>query len=442
MRSTQHPDGPHLNDDQAGATALIGIGTPGVNRLLKFILILYLARLHRLIGAIGLAEFDQRTIEEFFRRLPEELHERVIFAMHAAFANGFANKSPEEVEHPAVAGLWRPRLKQMVEAFTLLQQRRQALSSLPGLVLIFGSLGGHAVVTIEGVARIRERHRRAIIVVCLSIPHSPQVRGWARPMIERLMAAGADLIIVQDDRVDADRDDLGLAYGLAGTLGGSALSNLEFVAGNNLLSGLCPSQGRQGGLLATQLTYASRLPAEQIFAHPRIGAEYAVREDVLQMAMLDGVTTMRDSAEYSSVGFIPAGGQHPQTMRLRSFAGNIDLDSWKAVAREARTSLKDTGQLDYRIESIFFPSREPYPAGPDEALCQLHITEFATAASPAALLDQLFAGESMVPQPVSPVATIWPASPAPSTAGVGAPPTNGRAQELFRIVTNGVVQGR
>jgi hypothetical protein len=241
----------------AGVLMLIGVGTPGLKRLLDTLILLAMMKLDDMVGSILVYECTSSSRNDFANRLPVVYHERVVYGSARDFPNGFSNLDPWTVE--TLIGQWGPELKDAVAEVVKLHEERNGAK--PGQVIDFPSLGGHAF---PGVYLLREL--QALIgnvqtVGVINLPRKTPQREWFPYIKDLSEKVGLDAWVVSDqaqpDWVTVD----GVASGTVAALASSALCSDGGIAINNVFTNAA-GVGNKGGMVRFTYLYSDAV------AHP------------------------------------------------------------------------------------------------------------------------------------------------------------------------------
>jgi hypothetical protein len=204
----------------------VGVGTVGGKRALDTLITHVRDGTADDFGSYGIFEADGRTRTTLMALVPAHLSDRVKYGHVHEYPNGFGNAPPAVVE--GNVGKWGPEVRRFVEE----------LIRLPGEILLFLSMGGHAY---PGVFIAEELHRRLPGIPIFAVVNLPANEGQREAFYAlkpRYTAAGVTGFLIGDqmERGSITQDSV-IGELFAGFTAASVFSDLNSRF-NNIASGI------------------------------------------------------------------------------------------------------------------------------------------------------------------------------------------------------------
>ncbi len=161
------------SEELIGTLMLVGVGSYGLNMLVRLLTLLYVCGLQRLVGTIILVEHNTNNRRRFFERVDEIFHGRVVLGFAEGWSTGLAN-SPTSIILDNIH-YWGRTLKQAASEAVDLHERLTQYP--PGQILFFWSLGGQAPMGLPILEVLRAKFSKAQIFGMTSLPHHTRNRA-------------------------------------------------------------------------------------------------------------------------------------------------------------------------------------------------------------------------------------------------------------------------
>jgi hypothetical protein len=356
-----------------GSLMAIGIGTPGMNRLLRFLIELYETGLADAIGSLLVVNFDRLELEKFKASLPSYYHDRVVYAAADEFGSGMGNRPYEEVKQSI--GYYGVTLQDKTREAVSLHQRRIA-GRRPGEIMLFGTSGGHLYIGVVVARALHTLIPNIDIIAAIDLPDDEPLRDdflHAKPEYE---ANGVWGWIVSDAlEFYSITADTALANLLTGIYAAS-LQDDKTPRLNNILRRVLPME--RGGMVVYQFLY-SQVTAYRFQPHESVPATYYASRDQVVTELKTLMGYMEAGKGIASVR-APLGEPHRATydLVLASIYPNFMLevaDGLKEARRLEATVLPGDPHHALFQQPNYHTLHASYPArmNPNEPCCELGV---------------------------------------------------------------------
>ena len=231
-----------------GTYLLVGLGTYGLNQLVRLLNLLYRCGLQKIVGGILVAENDAQVLATFLPRIPTCYHDRVVLGSHRSFGGGMANEGTRHVLDKI--DLWG---MPVIEATREVIDRHLRLneSRAPGMICVFDGLGGQSPVGIPVLCELRDEFSESLMVGFTCLPAHTRLRT-RYPLIKQAYEKHGLFGWVLSDNLG--EDPVTADYGMVATivaLADAALYEDRATQPNNAIK-LALTQG-PGGILVYQV---------------------------------------------------------------------------------------------------------------------------------------------------------------------------------------------
>jgi hypothetical protein len=240
-----------------GTYQLVGLGTYGLNQLVRLLNLLHQCGGDKLVGSILGVENDAQVLATFKPRIPSCYHDRLVLGSHRSFGGGMANEDTHRVLDKI--DLWG---MQVIEATREVIDRHLRLneSRSPGMICVFDGLGGQSPVGIPVLSELRAEFSESLMVGFTCLPAHTRLRK-RYPLIKKAYEKHGLFGWVLSDNLG--EDPVTADYGMVATivaLADAALYEDRATQPNNAIK-LALTQ-EPGGILVYQVV------SGRVVAHP------------------------------------------------------------------------------------------------------------------------------------------------------------------------------
>lgn len=334
-----------------GSLQLVAVGDYGCNEALRILTTLAQCGLDRSVGSLLIVQFSAQQRARFAQALPTAYTDRITYAYHEAYEDGFGNRAPEEVL--AEGDAWVPVVREATAELIDLHERRNP-GRAPGTILCLLSPGGHFPLGLVPVRLLRERYRAAVLVGATTLAHMSRLRGQFTWFKRQYEAAGLRGWLLTDTLgPDPDVADWALA-GLVAGITDAAVQGQAGVQPTNVLNLLLPRE--PGGVIVWR-TVTDRLVA---FPWQRVPGLTPMRYFVFRQPLIErlqGALRRLAAGEGLPSTELPTG--EPDTAEYDVVLLPIGHDDLTTIARAVRDGLRQRDALLREVGLV-----APGPTGP------------------------------------------------------------------------------
>jgi hypothetical protein len=231
--------------EQLGAYLLVGVGTFGMNQVLRQLILLGQSGLDAYVGSVLIIENDSANRLRFAEDVPPVFRDRVRYGYSESFNGGGGNRVYAWVMDRV--GTWGQPIRRATAEIIDLHLRRSAHRA-PAVVLAWISLGGHAPMGLLVIEDLRRRFDGSLIICATALPRHVLLRETFADLKPRYDSCGADGWILADnlgqDPTTADYGQVGLITALAD----AALHSDQSTQANNVFTLALGRRGRHPDL--------------------------------------------------------------------------------------------------------------------------------------------------------------------------------------------------
>lgn len=278
-----------LRQTLVGAYFLIGIGTFGINQLVRLLNLLFESGLDRLAGTIFVVENDVDILNRFRERVPSVYHDRIVTGSAPSFGGGGANR-PVAWIRKRIAKWGRPLDTAAEEAIDLYLRRN--FSRSPGLILAFLSQGAQFAMGVLPLSVVTTRFAETLAIGLTAWPKHGRLRKRFEELKRDYETIGGIFGWVATDNLG--EDPVTSDYAMVATpmaLSGGVLRSDQTTSPNNAV--VLALTEEPGAILVYQV-WQSSVPAWPFQPDPSKPLRlYALREAVINLA-IDGIHALEE----------------------------------------------------------------------------------------------------------------------------------------------------